>query len=247
MKNADYRAIGGLQLRAGDKGRTVTGCFAAYGAVSTIDDWYQEVITPFCFAEAIRAGTCKSLGDVAIKCLYQHNVENVLGSMKSGTFRLEEKDQGLMGECDLPQHALGDQIAESMRRGDLDEASIGFYPVDCEWLMGDKMDVLKITRADLKEGSIANYPKTQSTKLGLRAEIPGADKPVVLRAINRYTQRALSPTDSDKEILFHYRSLIEPAADEEIRALLQKALPVSRKIIPVNVMQEFLSNLPKWR
>jgi uncharacterized protein len=247
---ADYRATNGLQLRAG-KGRTVAGCFTAYGIVSTIDDWFQEVITPFCFADAIKAKTCAQLGDVAIKCLYQHNVENVLGSMKSGTFRLEETEQGLLGECDLPNHALGDQIAESMQRGDLDEASIGFYPIDTEWLSGKDMDIIKITRADLKEGSIANYPKTQSTHLGLRAlsalKIEDENKKLVCRALNRYAQSKLSPDDQDKSVLFEYRSLLETVEDEQITAILRKALPPVPKIIPVATFQEYLVYLPKWR
>lgn len=250
MTKPDYRRIAGLQLRAGaEAGRTVTGVFAAYNVVSVIDDWFQEMILPGCFAESVASGVCHYAGDVAIKCLYQHNPENVLGSMKSGTLRLKEVEAGLIGECDLPSNDLGERIRESMMRGDLDEASIGFFPTATEWVQGIDMDLIKMIKGDLKEVTIANFPKTQSTSLSLRAKLPDEveEKQLVMRAINRFKNSGLEPADRDREILCHYRSLIEPVADEDTREVLIKALPPAKTIIPVETAQAYLKFLPKWR
>lgn len=247
---ADYRARAGLQLRAegGIKGRTVFGVWAAYNVVNVIDGWFQEMMLPGCFAEAIARGTCPQLNDSPIKCLYQHNPENVLGNMKYDTFRLAERGAELYGEVDLPVHDFGDRIKVQVERGDTEEASMGFFPTATEWVQGVDMDLIKILKADIKEGSIANFPKTTQTALGLRAiaQVPTEEKPVVLRAINRYRNGAvLAPSDRDKEILCHYRSIIEPAADEETLQILRKALPPAQTIIPVETMVAYLDSLPR--
>lgn len=247
---ADYRAKTGLQLRAegGLKGRTVYGTWAAYNIVNVIDDWFQEMMLPGCFAESIQLGYCPQMNNSPIKCLYQHNAENVLGNMKYNTYRLVERADDLYGEVDLPKHAFGEQIREQIERGDTEEASMGFYPTATEWVQGVDMDMIKIVKANIKEGSIANFPKTSQTGLGLRAisQIPSDEKPVVLRAINRFRNGAvLSPSDRDKEILCHYRSVIEPAADEELVEILRKALPPVQQIIPVETMRAYLDSLSK--
>lgn len=252
MANLTYRATTGLKLRAdaaGKTNRTAGGCFSAYGNCSTIDDWFQEVISPYAFAESVGSGVCRSLNNAPIKALYQHNIENVLASCKNGTLRLTEADNGLMADADLIEDSLGDRVLAMVQRGDLDEASIGFFPVDTQWAPGKQMDILNITRGDLKEVSFAHWPKTQSSAISMRAALPDEvkEKPLVLRAINRFKHSTLEPDDRDKEILCVYRSLIEPVLDEDSREVLRKALPPAQKIIPVETMQAYLDNLPKWR
>lgn len=253
MIKPQYRAYSGLQLRAIDetnKKKTVFGTFSVYNVIMQVEDWLQEMIMPGCFADSVRSGICNYMGGSAIKCLYQHNPENVLGSVKSGTFRLQERQDGLYGECDLPNHALGNQIGESMSRGDIDETSIGFLPTAHEWIQGAKSDLVKILQADLKEGSVANFPKNTATSISLRAALPDEieDKSAVCRALNRYKNDGeLIATADDRSVLEHYRSLIEPKVDEETRVILKRALSPEQKIIPVSTFQAYLEHLPKWR
>jgi len=215
-----------------------------------VEDWLQEMIMPGCFAESVRSGICNYMGGVAIKCLYQHLPYKVLGSMKPGTFRLQEKDDHLYGECDLPKHALGEEIAVGMDRGDIDETSVAFLPTAHEWIQGAKSDLVKILKGDLKEGSVANFPKNTATSISIRAALPDEiqDKSAVCMAINRYRNAGpLVPTADDRSVLEHYRALIEPKVDQETREILRRALAPEQKIIPVSTMQAYLEHLPNWR
>lgn len=244
----NFRSINGLQLRAGTdkRGRTVDGHYAVYNNIVEIDGWFQESMMPGAGTEAVETGVCKTLGGAPIKWLYQHNIEHILGSVKSGTFKLSEDEGGLRGLGDLPFHNLGEQIREQMDRGDTDEASLGFYITDADWVQGADIDLLKITKIDVKECSIANWPKNPSAQLSLRASSLPKEvehKPVVMRALNRFTQK-LDPTSEDREVLCQYRSLIEPVLPPELRSVFEGALPPKKDIfVPLQVVQAYLETL----
>lgn len=241
-----YRGTRGLQLHAGDpttKGRTVNGFFSVYNSIIEVSDWEQMMLMPGCFEESVASGVCVYMGGSAIKCLYQHNNEHLLGSMKSGTYRLKEQPKGLWGEVDLPEHSLGDMIQVAMARGDLDEASIGFLPTAHEWIQGADKDMIKILKADLKEGSICNFPKNPAAKLSLHADMLPAEvalKTDVLRALNRY-QHNLDPTEHDRAVLEDNRAFIEPVLNAEMKEVLTKALSPKRSpVVPVGLVVDFL-------
>lgn len=62
-----------------------------------------------------------------IKAFWNHRSDFVLGSTKPGTLRLLEDDVGLSFEIDLPNNTWGNDAYESVRRGDVDGVSFGFY------------------------------------------------------------------------------------------------------------------------
>lgn len=248
MSNVHFRSLNGLQLRAGadQRGRTVDGYYAVYNNIVVIDGWFQETMMPGAGSEAVQTGTCKMLGGAPIKWLYQHNIEHVLGSVKSGTFKLGEDEGGFRGIGELPFHNLGEQIREQMDRGDTDEASLGFYIEDADWVQGIDVDLLKITKIDVKECSVANWPKNPSAQLSLRAATLPKEiehKPVVLRALNRYKQN-LDPTSEDREALIQYRSLIEPVLPEDLRDVYTRAVPAKKDIfVPANIVEAYLDSI----
>ena len=65
-----------------------------------------------------------------VRCLYNH--EGLLGRRSPGrsanTLALTVDAQGLNYRCELPSHALGQQVKESLSRGDLDGSSFQFLP-----------------------------------------------------------------------------------------------------------------------
>jgi HK97 family phage prohead protease len=62
-----------------------------------------------------------------------HNSDNVLGSTKSKTLRLEEDEVGLRVEADLPETSAGRDLSVLMQRGDVDSMSFGFEVLKDEW------------------------------------------------------------------------------------------------------------------
>lgn len=249
MNKQDYISVRGkLQVHAGaDKqpSRKVAGYYSLYNQV--IDaDWCQMMIMPGAYAKSVKSGVSNEMRGTTIKWLYQHNPENVLGSVKAGTFKIKEDGIGLFGEGELPEHDLGDRILVGMQRGDIDEASVGFYKVITQWEQGDDEDMIKIIEADLFECTVANFPKNPNAQLSLMSDLVASELPEdveskpVLRALNRFAQK-LDPTAEDKEVLQHYRSVLESRLNPELLQVLNAALSPAKDIfVPVEVVNLFL-------
>ncbi|MEK4062191.1 MULTISPECIES: HK97 family phage prohead protease [unclassified Paenibacillus] len=80
------------------------------------------------FYERVAKGAfSRSLQENVIKAFWNHRSDFVLGSTKPGTLRLLEDDVGLSFEIDLPNNTWGNDAYESVRRGDVDGVSFGFY------------------------------------------------------------------------------------------------------------------------
>jgi HK97 family phage prohead protease len=142
------------------RGRTVHGFAAVYNVLSEDLGGYREQIAPGAFAGVLE-------GDV--RALLNHDPNEVLGRTKSGTLRLHDEDRGLRFELDLPDSPLGQNIRESVRRGDLDGASFRFVVGDEDW----DGDVRTVTRVEeLLDASIATHPAYPEASIELRTRPP---------------------------------------------------------------------------
>lgn len=81
---------------------------------------FVEVIDPKAFDR-----TLKESPDV--RALYNHDTNLVLGRTKSGTLTLTVDDVGLYFEVELPDTQAARDLRESVRRGDIDGCSFGFF------------------------------------------------------------------------------------------------------------------------
>lgn len=128
------------------------------------DEWYERVS---------KGAFAKSLEQNTIKALWNHNSDIVLGSTKSRTLILEEDDVGLRFELELPNSSQAKDIYESIRRGDVDGVSFGFYVRD----NGDKWEYLKeedvyertLLDIDLIEISPTPFPAYPTSEVGKRS------------------------------------------------------------------------------
>jgi len=114
-----------LREREGGGMPTLVGHAAVFDAETTIWDGrrvrLREVVRRGAFARAVREGQ-----DVIAN--QDHEDSWMLGRTASGTLRLREDDVGLAVEIDLPDTALGRDVAELVRRRDLAGMSFAFIP-----------------------------------------------------------------------------------------------------------------------
>lgn len=61
-----------------------------------------------------------------VRCLFNHDVNYVLGRSSAGTLKLTIDEVGLYYECPLPDTHIGNHIAESLRRRDISQSSFSF-------------------------------------------------------------------------------------------------------------------------
>jgi len=131
------------------RGRTVVGYASVYNVLSEDLGGYHEQIAPGAFADVL---------DSDVRALLNHDPNEVLGRTKSGTLRLFDEQRGLRFELDLPDSPLGQNVRESVRRGDLDGASFRFVVGEEDWT-GEVRTVTKVKQLlDVTLATFAAYP-----------------------------------------------------------------------------------------
>lgn len=154
--------ITGLQTRDGTENESVliSGYAAVFNSKTSIGSYFEEVIAPGAFSKAISDN-----GD--IRALFNHDWNNVLGRTKSGTLRLVEDNRGLKFDVELPNTTVARDLAESMRRGDINQCSFGFYPVEETWDYSVEPAIRTITEVELFEISVVSIPAYEDTEVSL--------------------------------------------------------------------------------
>ncbi len=150
-KIAEIRKGGGSELRStqelviearteDSKTPTITG-YAAVVETPSTGLWWEEIILRGAFDET-DFSNCMGL--------FNHNEDIVLGSVRSGTVRLEVDDKGLRYEIDTPDvQLIQDMYVSPIVRGDVNKSSFRFamdfsnpeaWPDD--WEYDEKRDIL---------------------------------------------------------------------------------------------------------
>ena len=119
QQNKEIRNIGDIQSM--EECRHITGYAVVFNSQSE-DMGFYETITP----EAITEDTIKRSD---IVCLYNHNEDRgILARSRygKGSLKLSVDARGLKYEFDAPKTALGDELLEMIRRGDINQSSFAF-------------------------------------------------------------------------------------------------------------------------
>jgi HK97 family phage major capsid protein/HK97 family phage prohead protease len=134
----------------------IAGYAAVFNQLSEDLGGFRERILPGAFS--------RSLASADVRCLFNHNPEQILGRSKSGTLRLSEDRAGLYFDCDLPDTQLGRDLRTIIKRGDISECSFSFSAVGQNWIDGqDGKTIRELTDVDLFDVSpvtFAAYPQT---------------------------------------------------------------------------------------
>lgn len=152
-----------VEVRQNDDGkRTLTGYAVKWGLRSSkIANRFFEVFEKGSFRE--------SLENSDIRALWSHDKSKVLGRTKNGTLRLTEDDIGLRFELDLPNTTLGNDVFESINRGDVDGVSFGFRNAISKWNKQTPNEVVRsINKAELFEISPVGFPAYPDTTVSVR-------------------------------------------------------------------------------
>lgn len=125
--NVERRFIRGGQLRAkqGDK-PGIAGVASVYNQ-NFDNGWFVERILPGAFKRVLG-------NSPDVRCLFNHNPDNLLARTKSGTLKLADGDDGLHYDADLdPETTIGRDVQRMVDRGDLDGCSFGFTVAKQAW------------------------------------------------------------------------------------------------------------------
>lgn len=139
----------------------IEGYFAVYNSDYVINEDMSESIAPGAFAD--------TLGN-DIRALTNHDTSLVLGRNKAGTLELRDDSRGLWGRIKInPNDQDAMNTYERVKRGDVNQCSIGFEILDeeTEFLDGGRIH-WTIRKINLFEVSVCTFPAYAETSVSAR-------------------------------------------------------------------------------
>ncbi len=155
-----------------------TGTFKGMASVfgTLVDDYYHTRIMPGAFARTLREDLAR------VRILYQHDTWQPVGKPTT----LEETSQGLYIEGEIVDTAVGVDAMKLMRRGIIDELSIGFDPVRWEMVRDGTDEERHIYELTLWEVSLVTFGANRDAKImsvhAMVGELP-SDVQAIVRPI----------------------------------------------------------------
>ena len=155
---------------AGDKGSHIEGHAAVFYQQYVLWDGgnYRvvEIVKPGTFTRAL-----KEKQDV--RCLFNHEPDNLLGRTSAGTLALDQDTVGLSYDCELPDTQMGRDVGTLVERKDITGCSFGFT-VTKQTTREKKKDGITIyTReiedVDLFDASPVTFPAYDGTDVKARS------------------------------------------------------------------------------
>lgn len=169
--------------------------------------WFIERMKPGAFTRAIDEKQ-------DVRCLFNHEPDNVLGRTKSGTLRLSDANDGLHYECETNSETrIAVDVHAMIQRGDVDGCSISFTVRKQTWTdeFDDKGSYVRLIRTiedvDLYDVGPVTFPAYEQTSVGVRSANPAEAKSRI---------HALWPSGVPSEVRTHVPGLRR--ADGEKRA-----------------------------
>lgn len=153
-------------IKATFSGRRVSGYACLFESESNDLGGFVEVIS--------RRALDGVLEKSDVLALLNHNTNSgILARYRKGkgSLKLSIDSKGLRYEFEAPDTALGNELVESLKRGDIDESSFAFTVEDEEW--STKSNGIRVRRIKrfkrLYDVSPVYYPAYEGTKVGVRA------------------------------------------------------------------------------
>jgi len=138
------------------------------GYAATFDQPYDLGL----FIESIAQGAFDESLDRGddVRALINHDPNLVLGRTASGTLKLEVDEHGLRMDIDPPETQAARDLLVSMNRGDVSQASFGFFVDDeTEEETEDGAPLRVIRKASLFDVSVVTFPANPATEAEARS------------------------------------------------------------------------------
>lgn len=149
------------EFRADSPDGAIEGYAAVFNAQSEDLGGFREKIRPGAFA--------KTIAEADVRALFNHDANYVLGRNRAGTLELAEDDHGLLFRVTPPATGWAADLRASISRGDIDQASFGFWVVRDEWRNADTGRERELVEVALLDVSVVTYPAYPQTQVTARS------------------------------------------------------------------------------
>ena len=185
---------------AEQNGNTIRGYAAIYNSDS---EWMGG------FYEQIATGAFDGVMDNDVRAYFNHDENLLLGRVSSGTLRISTDKRGLFYEVDLPNTTYANDLAELMKRGDVNQSSFAFLIEKDRWEQRDGTTyriIEKVSRLlDVSPVSQPAYPDATSE---LKRDLETETKEEAKAASVENTESEVVETKEEGSDLYLYKSKI---------------------------------------
>ena len=185
---------------AEQNGNTIRGYAAVYNSDS---EWMGG------FYEQIATGAFDGVMENDVRAYFNHDENLLLGRVSSGTLRISTDKRGLFYEVDLPNTTYANDLAELMKRGDVNQSSFAFLIEKDRWEQRDGVTyriIEKVSRLlDVSPVSQPAYPDATSE---LKRDLETETKEEAKAASVENTESEVVETKEEGSDLYLYKSKI---------------------------------------
>jgi HK97 family phage prohead protease len=125
---------------------------------------FRERVMPGAFDGCLRAGA-------DIRGLINHDKNLILGRTTAGTMAVTADGHGLRYEIDPPDTSYAHDLMESMRRGDINQSSFGFFTIEDNWVNTEDGLVRELVSAECFDVSPVTFPAYEGASSGVEAQM----------------------------------------------------------------------------
>ena len=184
-----------VETREGEEGPRITGYASVWDVLSEQIFGFREKFVKGAFRKTIKESD--------IRALFNHNPDLILGRTKNKTLTLREDQHGLHFDNTPPPTTYANDLQISIRRGDVDEVSIGFQKVKDKWEMDNEGIITRtVSEAKLYDVSpvaFAAYPQTDvQVRTALKKQ--GVDMDLLTGVLAK-SERGTKLLDTDTDVL----------------------------------------------
>lgn len=176
----EYRFISELRADQGDE-MALVGYAALFNHESKDLGGFREIIAPGAFARSLQEA------DSDVKCLFNHDSNQILGRTKSGSLTLATDDRGLKFRCLInKEDPEAMALYARVKRGDIDECSFAFTVAKGGQSWNESAPIVRtLTDVNLLDVSAVTYPAYNGTSVGARSLFPDGCPAEVRSALKR--------------------------------------------------------------
>lgn len=156
-------------MSADKEKRTIVGRAATFGVISNpVRDTpngaiYKEVIAKGAFKRSLETNK-------DVMSFKEHDPKMILGRTSAGTLQVEEREDGLYVNISIPNTTYGNDLLESVSRGDINGFSFGFKPTKSRVYSRNDEKIVERQEVTLIEVSPTARPAYNGTEMNLRSE-----------------------------------------------------------------------------
>lgn len=177
-----------FEVRAGETGSVIVGHAPVWNRYSQNLGGFVEQVAP--------GAASRAIVEDDIRGLLNHDPSLILGRNKAGTMRLEEDDQGLRFEIDVPDTQYGRDLVTSAKRGDITGASFSFRVIDQEWGVTDSEFPLRTIKSmQMFDTGPVTFPAYLDSEAGLRSYVDRREALAGLASESRSIDQVLDTPD----------------------------------------------------